>query len=99
LDGNCLNELYSHTAFVYCVKYNSITDEIISCGEDRTVKVWKDNECKQTISHPAVSVWCVQALPNGDIVSGASDNTIRVFTRDPERIADEEVIKVVYTYK
>jgi len=93
LDGNCLNELYSHTAFVYCVKYNSITDEIISCGEDRTVKVWKDNECKQTISHPAVSVWCVQALPNGDIVSGASDNTIRVFTRDPERIADEEVIK------
>ena len=43
MDGNCLNELYSHTAFVYCVKYNTITDEIISCGEDRTVKVWKGN--------------------------------------------------------
>jgi len=41
LDGNCLNELYSHTAFVYCVKYNPVTDEIISCGEDRTVKIWK----------------------------------------------------------
>ncbi|KAG4101867.1 PFU-domain-containing protein [Neocallimastix lanati (nom. inval.)] len=93
LDGNCLNELYSHTAFVYCVKYNPVTDEIISCGEDRTVKIWKDNECKQTISHPAVSVWCVQALPNGDIASGASDNIIRIFTRDPERIASQDLIK------
>jgi len=93
MDGNCLNELYSHTAFVYCVKYNPVTDEIISCGEDRTVKIWKDNECKQTISHPAVSVWCVQALPNGDIASGASDNTIRIFTRDSERIASDELIK------
>ncbi|ORX86908.1 PFU-domain-containing protein [Anaeromyces robustus] len=93
MEGNCLNELYSHTAFVYCVKYNQATDEIISCGEDRTVKIWKDNECKQTISHPAVSVWCVQAFPNGDIASGSSDNIIRVFTRDPERIANEELIK------
>jgi len=93
LNGNCLSELYSHTAFVYCVKYNPVTDEIISCGEDRTVKIWKNNECKQTISHPAVSVWCVQALPNGDIVSGASDNIIRIFTRDPERVANEELIK------
>jgi len=93
LDGNCLNELYSHTAFVYCVKYNPITDEIISCGEDRTIKIWKNNECKQTITHPAVSVWCVQALPNGDIASGASDNIIRIFTKDPERIADDELIK------
>jgi len=41
MDGNCLNELYGHTAFVYCVKYNPLTDEIISCGEDRTVKIWK----------------------------------------------------------
>ncbi|ORX34872.1 PFU-domain-containing protein [Piromyces finnis] len=69
INGDCLNELYSHTAFVYY------------------------NECKQTISHPAVSVWCVQVLQNGDIVSGASDNVIRVFTRSTERLASDELIK------
>jgi len=33
-------------------------------------------------------------MPNGDIISGASDGVIRIFTRVEERIAEQNVLKV-----
>ncbi|KAG9300272.1 hypothetical protein G9A89_011345 [Geosiphon pyriformis] len=92
LSGQCIQELNGHTSFVYSVFVLS-TGEIVSSGEDRSVKVWKDGICTQTILHPATSVWCVSGLPNGDIVSGASDFQIRIFSRAQERIADESTQK------
>lgn len=71
-DGECLQEMNGHTAFVYCVAYIPSTQEVISGGEDRTVRVWKGGECIQTLMHTG-SVWSVAALPNGDIVSACSD--------------------------
>jgi phospholipase A-2-activating protein len=41
----------------------------------------------QSIAHPTVSVWTVDVLPNGDIVSGASDATVRVWTKAEARYA------------
>ncbi|KAI7043252.1 hypothetical protein KC352_g46438, partial [Hortaea werneckii] len=39
-------------------------------------------------------LWAVAACPEtGDIVSGSSDNVIRIFTRDPERQADAEAVQ------
>ncbi|CAG8524432.1 17428_t:CDS:10 [Racocetra fulgida] len=86
-------ELYGHTSFVYSLGVLP-TGEIISSGEDRSVKVWKDGECIQTIIHPATSVWCVASMPNGDIVSGSSDGIIRLFTRNSERVAESNILKV-----
>ena len=64
----------------------------MSSSEDRTVKIWRDGQCVQTITHPAISIWTVAACEEtGDIVSGASDNIIRIFSRDPDRQADPEV--------
>lgn len=40
IDGECVQELYGHTSFVYSVTVLS-TGELVSCGEDRTVRVWK----------------------------------------------------------
>jgi phospholipase A-2-activating protein len=58
------------------------------------LRVWKGNQCVQTITHPAISVWDVAVCPdNGDIVSGASDRIVRVFTRSTERAADAETAK------
>ncbi|KAJ8972552.1 hypothetical protein NQ314_000139 [Rhamnusium bicolor] len=57
--------------------------------EDRTVRFWKNGVNTQTIDLPAQSVWCVASLPNGDILTGASDGIIRVFTQDESRVADE----------
>ncbi|KAI8067940.1 WD40-repeat-containing domain protein [Gongronella butleri] len=94
LDGQCLQELYGHTAYVYSVAVLS-TGEIVSCGEDRTARVWKDGECIQTLQQPCISVWSVAALPNDDIVVGGSDAVARVYTRDLERSADPEDIKLL----
>jgi phospholipase A-2-activating protein len=41
-------------------------------------------------------VWTVAALPNDDIVVGGSDAVVRVFTRQAERTAVPEALKVRY---
>ena len=53
----------------------------------------KDGECAQTIVHPAISVWAVSTMPNGDIVSGCSDGVVRVFSESEQRWAPAEQIK------
>jgi phospholipase A-2-activating protein len=54
-----------------------------------------DGNCVQTIAHPAISVWSVAVHPEtGDVVTGASDRMVRVFSRDPQKWATEEQIKV-----
>jgi len=67
--------------------------EIISSGEDRSIKIWNHGECIQTITLPAISIWSVSVQPNGDIVCGSSDGEVRIFTREKERWADEKDIK------
>jgi len=53
-----------------------------------------DGDCIQTIIHPAVSVWVVSSLPNGDIVSGCSDHVVRVFSVAEERWLPEADLKL-----
>lgn len=43
--------------------------------------------------HPAISVWTVSALPNGDIATGSSDGIVRVFSAVEERWAPEAQLK------
>lgn len=48
--------------------------DFVSCGEDRSVRVWSLNspdECQQTVFLPAQSVWAVKVMENGDIVTGS----------------------------
>ena len=52
-----------------------------------------DGKQIQTILHPAISVWSVAALPNGDLLTGASDHCARVFSRDKRRLADSDVLQ------
>ena len=91
LDGNSMGELDGHTAYIYSLAILPNGD-IVSSSEDRTVRMWSNGQCIQTITHPAISIWAVAACEEtGDIASGASDKTIRIFSRDPERQADAEV--------
>ncbi|KAK4151108.1 PUL domain-containing protein [Chaetomidium leptoderma] len=92
MNGTQVGELKGHHSFIYSLACLP-TSEIVSAGEDRTVRVWKGSECIQTITHPAISVWSVAVCPeNGDIVSGASDNVVRVFTRNADRMAPAEAL-------
>lgn len=92
LNGQQLGELAGHENFIYSLQALP-SGELISSGEDRTLRVWRGAECVQTITHPAISVWAVAvSQETGDIVSGASDGIARVFTRDSSREADEATI-------
>lgn len=93
LDGRQVGELHGHESFIYSL-VSLPSGELVSSGEDRTVRIWRGNECVQTITHPAISVWGVAAcLENGDIVSGASDRIVRVFSRAKERQAEHDVMQ------
>lgn len=93
LDGRPVAQLHGHESFIYSLG-SLPTGELISSGEDRTVRIWKGNECIQTITLPAISVWGVAACAkNGDIVSGSSDRVVRVFSRSKERQAPLEVLE------
>ncbi|KAI1329997.1 phospholipase A-2-activating protein [Xylariaceae sp. FL0255] len=92
LNGQKVGELYGHESFIYSLAALP-TGELVSSGEDRTVRVWRGSECVQTITHPAISVWSVAACAaNGDIVSGASDGVVRIFSRSEERLAGPETL-------
>ncbi|KAJ5107822.1 hypothetical protein N7456_004497 [Penicillium angulare] len=93
LKGDLVASLHGHESFVYSLAALP-SGELVSSGEDRTVRVWNGTQCVQTITHPAISVWSVAACQqNGDIVTGASDRITRVFSRSPERHAAPEVIQ------
>ncbi|ESP05233.1 hypothetical protein LOTGIDRAFT_227892 [Lottia gigantea] len=91
--GDCIATYYGHTNYVYSIALLPNGEDFVTSSEDRTVRVWKGGDCVQTIPHPTQSIWSVCTLPNGDIVSGASDGFIRVFTKNPDRIASPEELK------
>ncbi|POW11920.1 hypothetical protein PSTT_04936, partial [Puccinia striiformis] len=89
LDGQAVRVMDGHDSFIYSLS-SMPSGEIISSGEDRTVRIWDptSGQLTQTVTVPAISVWTVSACSdNGDIVCGSSDNMIRVFTRAEERLA------------
>ncbi|RMD39666.1 hypothetical protein DV735_g5461, partial [Chaetothyriales sp. CBS 134920] len=92
LKGDLVAELWGHENFIYSLTVLP-SGEIVSSGEDRSVRVWQGSECVQVLTLPAISVWSVSACPNGDIIVGSSDKTARIFTRDKERVADDETLR------
>jgi phospholipase A-2-activating protein len=91
LNGKELKELVGHESFIYSLAVLPSGD-IVSSGEDRTVRIWDGPACLQVITLPAISVWSVAACPNGDIITGSSDKIARIFTQDEKRLADPAVI-------
>ena len=93
LAGHQIASLHGHENFIYSLA-STPSGELVSAGEDRTLRIWRGYECIQSITHPAISVWGVAVcVENGDIVSGSSDRIVRVFTKDPARIASAEIIE------
>ncbi|KAI5860959.1 PFU-domain-containing protein [Durotheca rogersii] len=92
LSGQQVGELRGHESFIYSLA-TLPSGELVSSGEDRTVRVWEGTECIQTITHPAISVWTVSVCPgSGDIATGASDGVVRIFSRSPERLASPDTL-------
>ncbi|BGP14040.1 hypothetical protein JCM10213_005624 [Rhodosporidiobolus nylandii] len=96
--GDQLTVLGSHDSFVYSLVSLSTCSGggLASSGEDGIIKIWnqEDGEEDQQILVPALSVWSLAALSNGDLACGCSDNLIWIFSRDEQRYADEETTAV-----
>ncbi|RAL02080.1 WD repeat PLAP family protein [Aspergillus ibericus CBS 121593] len=93
IQGQLVGEIHGHESFIYSLAALP-SGELVSSGEDRTVRIWEGTQCVQTITHPAISVWSVAVCKdNGDIVTGASDRITRVFSRSQERMASAEVVQ------
>mgnify|MGYP002622575587 CR=1 FL=1 len=90
VNGELINTFLGHSAFVFSVTCTE-DGRIISGSEDKTVKIWKDDECKQSISHPS-TIWVTRVDESGDIISACGDGFARVFSTDPNRKATEEEI-------
>ncbi|XP_009954035.1 PREDICTED: phospholipase A-2-activating protein, partial [Leptosomus discolor] len=93
ISGECLQVYFGHTNYIYSISVFPKCQDFVTTGEDRSLRIWKKGECAQTIRLPAQSVWCCCVLNNGDIVVGASDGIIRVFTESLERTASAEEIQ------
>eukprot|EP01060_Flectonema_neradi_P026470 TRINITY_DN3544_c0_g1_i1.p1 TRINITY_DN3544_c0_g1~~TRINITY_DN3544_c0_g1_i1.p1 ORF type:complete len:813 (+),score=149.72 TRINITY_DN3544_c0_g1_i1:46-2484(+) len=96
INGSQLQVFAGHINQVYSVAYlpTEAGGELVSVSEDRTCKIWNlEGACIQTISMPSF-LFSVCCLDNGDIVVGCTDAAVRVFTRDPERVACEETLKI-----
>lgn len=92
LGGDVLTVLQGHNSFIYSLISIPTTagGGLASSGEDGIIKIWndEDGEEDQQILVPALSVWSLTSLANGDLACGCSDDLIWVFTRDEARAAD-----------
>jgi phospholipase A-2-activating protein len=64
--GDCPGTYYGDDNYIYCISLLGVGGWVTS-GEDMSVRVWRDNAVVQTIYLPALSVWSIAALANGDI--------------------------------
>ena len=88
--GDCVGVHYGHENYIYSM--DMLTPESwVTSGGDRSVRVWERGEVVQTLFLPAISVWSVTALANGDIAAATSDGCVRLFTRMEARMASQEV--------
>ncbi|XP_031618789.1 phospholipase A-2-activating protein [Contarinia nasturtii] len=95
-DGECIKTLSGHTSFIYDMAfvYGLGENVFITCGEDSTIRMWNfDGQLGEEKTLPANSVWTVACMKNGDIVTGTSDSVVRVFTKDPSRMANETILE------
>ena len=85
-DGRIVNTLMGHSGFVFTCCGLGL--DVISAGDDKTVKVWRESNCVDSIDHPN-SIWDVAVNYLGDIITAGADCFTRVFTLDKGRVAAE----------
>ena len=86
---------FEDTDFVYAMSTLPDPQDLpswISCGENNGLKVFGEAKLQQEIHLPAISVWSVAVLPNGDIACGCSDSKIYIFSAEKSRTAPADLL-------
>ena len=60
-----------HSGFIFSICVLD-SGEIVSAGDDKTVRIWRDGKCVQVIDQSR-TVWCVTKNHLGDIITGSED--------------------------
>eukprot|EP01028_Stygiella_incarcerata_P000009 TRINITY_DN1000_c0_g1_i1.p1 TRINITY_DN1000_c0_g1~~TRINITY_DN1000_c0_g1_i1.p1 ORF type:complete len:815 (+),score=194.66 TRINITY_DN1000_c0_g1_i1:121-2565(+) len=92
--------LHGHTHFVYDLDVMDLdlagfpSRAILSCGEDRTARIWDtvSLKCLQTIQLPSLA-WSISHISRSEFAVGCDDHHVRVFSNVSSRMASEEVRK------
>ncbi len=96
VSANCLRTLETpNDGFLYSMSVLTVGGEDNAWavgGENSGVMVFKEGEISQVLQIPAISIWKVVELPNGDIAAGCSDGKIWIFSKDPSRKASDDVM-------
>lgn len=90
LDGRIVNTFIGHSGFVFSCATLGL--DIVSAGDDKIVKVWRDSACVDSIMHPD-SVWDVAVNYLGDIITAGGDYFTRVFTLDKDKVASQQELE------
>ncbi len=91
-EGDTVHILSGHTSFVYSISVLPNGD-IVSGGEDRSLRVWKDGSCHQTIIHPAISVWRYPRCRTAILLVGAATELCEFSALMPSRWASSDELK------
>ncbi|XP_014481600.1 PREDICTED: phospholipase A-2-activating protein [Dinoponera quadriceps] len=91
--GTCLGTYCGHENYIYSISATMNGTYVFSSSEDRTLRVWHNAEISQTIVLPTQSIWCIDLFSNGDIIAGSSDGILRIFSSNPERHANMEILE------
>ncbi|VEU23196.1 DEKNAAC104315 [Brettanomyces naardenensis] len=77
--GDVLYDLKAHVGSVWSVKFLPERDAFLTCGADKTIKVWNKSKVVDSfVAHEDV-VRDLLVLPNGDFVSCSNDGTIKIW--------------------
>lgn len=72
----------NHQGAVYCCCFSQDASKVVSCGADKTVKVWESQSGKQLLSmegHCDVVYCCSFSSNDAKIVSCSADHTVKVW--------------------
>jgi phospholipase A-2-activating protein len=84
-----------HESIIYHLSVNLHTGELLSAGDDNTLRVWGPTACVQCIFHPAL-VWSSCVFPDEDVIAtGCSDGYVRVWTRNVGDMASTSQIETL----
>jgi len=85
MDGTLLNELTGHDGFIFRLGYNHELKLLASGGDDKVVKIWKNETYSQDLFHPN-TIWDLAFNKNNnDLLTACADGVIRVFSNSQDR--------------
>ena len=100
-DSRCIevDAFRGHTNIVSCVTF--FRDQIISCGEDRTIRVWDTNSRTPTFTfrREADRFWVLAVQPEQNLIAAGHDNGMFIFKLQRERPAFTIANNVLYWVK